>query len=147
MWIELSQSDLPIPIVERHDTGRDRVADRRIILQAVAPLARILELDDFEQGREARANIHEDSERTAGDHPTSDRLPDTEPGWDSGPLPRLGGRQMVAEWPLGVAERAHLPCLRTGPWDGQAASVAVGVAGNSEGDRSPARLARWHSAK
>ena len=48
MWVELSQTDLPIPIVERYDTGRDRLADRRIILEAVASLACILELDDFE---------------------------------------------------------------------------------------------------
>jgi hypothetical protein len=133
MRVELGQTDLSGSIVECHYPGRDRVADRRIILEVIAPMTRVNELDDFEQGGEAHANVHEDSKRTSGDHPPPDRLTDTEPGLRSGPLPLLFGRKVVAEQSLKVTDGAHLTCLRTALAGSSRRPFGRGGEGNSEG--------------
>src|SRR5215213_4175564 len=115
MRLELGQTDLSILIVECHYSGRDRVADGRIILEVVTPLTRVLELDDFEQGGEPHSHVYEDSEWTPSDHLSADRLPDTEPGSSCCPLRLFIGSPVVAEPFLEAADSTHLPCLRTEP--------------------------------
>jgi hypothetical protein len=98
MGVALGESDLTASISESDYPCDDRAAHCGVILDDHGTsLRRGVELDDFEQSREAGANIEKDAEYISCNHRARNAAPRMQPSFDEFPIRRPLRFQVVAK--------------------------------------------------